>query len=248
MRDEEHASPPLAPVAHHREDPFRQVGRQRRGDLVEDEELRVLRERAREIEHPEHRQRQVVDELAEIEAELHRGEIRAHSLDRRPGQAQVMGDREVGDERGILEHRREPEAGGSSRGAGSNRLARDADRPGVGPDDSRQGLDERALARPVGAEQGVDLPGRDGEVGGAKGDDRPVLLRDRAGLEKRCLVAAHRLNRRRGRYCPPPPRELERSGLRPLARRVLLQRVGRPRLDQELCARIRRGVRRGRTG
>ena len=191
MRDEENAAPALAPVAHHGEHALREVGRQRRRDLVEDQELRVLGESSGEIEHPEHRERKVVDELPEIELQPHRREVRADRFDRRACQAQVPGDREIGHERRVLEHRREPEPRRLPRRARTNRLSRDGDGAGVGPNHAGERLDEGALPRAVGAEQRVHLPRRDDEVGGAKRDDRPVLLRDPAGFEERCLVAAH---------------------------------------------------------
>ena len=191
MRDEENAAPALAPVAHHGEHPLRKIGRQCRRDLVEDQELRVLSEGSGEIEHPERRQRKVVDELSEIQLQPHRREVRADRVDRRTCQAQVPGDREIGHERRVLEHRREPEPRRLSRRARTNRLSRDGDGARVGPNHPGERLDEGALPRAVGAEQRVHLPRRNDEVGGAKRDDRPVLLRDPTGFEERCLVAAH---------------------------------------------------------
>ena len=191
MRDEEDAAPALAPVAHHGEHALREVGRQRRRDLVEDQELRVLGEGSGEIEHPEHRKRKVVDELPEIELQPHRREVRADGFDRGARQAQIPGDREIRHERRILEHRREPEPRRLPRRARTNRLSRDGDGAGVGPNHPGQRLDEGALPRAVGAEQRVNLPRRDDEVGGVKRDDRPVLLGDPAGFEERSLVAAH---------------------------------------------------------
>ena len=55
---------------HHREDALGEVGWERRRDLVEDQELRVARERAGEVEHPEHRQRQVGRLLGEVDLEV----------------------------------------------------------------------------------------------------------------------------------------------------------------------------------
>ena len=126
MRDEENAAPALAPVAHHGEHPLRKIGRQCRRDLVEDQELRVLGEGSGEIEHPERRERKVVDELSEIELQPHRREVRADRVDRRTCQAQVPGDREIGHERRVLEHRREPEPRRLSRRARTNRLSQTA--------------------------------------------------------------------------------------------------------------------------
>ena len=65
-----------------------------------------------------------------------------------------------------------------------DRLAVDADRPGVGAQHAGEDLDERRLAGAVGAEQGVDLAGRDREVDGAQGDDRAERLGDGGGLQQ----------------------------------------------------------------
>ena len=69
--------PSLALAAHHGEDPLREIGRQRRGDLVKEQQLRVAGERAREVDHPQERQRHVGHELAEVDVELHRLELAA---------------------------------------------------------------------------------------------------------------------------------------------------------------------------
>ena len=68
VRDEEHGSAALPPLAHHQKDAFRQVGRQGRGDLIQHEELRVAGQRPRQIQHPQHGQRQIADDLAEVDA------------------------------------------------------------------------------------------------------------------------------------------------------------------------------------
>ena len=75
--DEQHRAVALLPPAHHGEHPLGQVGRQGGGDLVEEQQLRVERQRAGEVEHAQERQRHVAHLLAEVEAvEVHRGELR----------------------------------------------------------------------------------------------------------------------------------------------------------------------------
>ena len=84
--DEQHRAVALLPPPHHVEHPLRQVGGQRRGDLVEQQQLRVERQRPGEVEHPQERQRHVADLLVEVEpVEVHRGELaRAPRRCRRP--------------------------------------------------------------------------------------------------------------------------------------------------------------------
>ena len=95
--------------AHHVEDALGEVGGQRRRDLVEDQKLRVARERAREVDHAQQRQRHVVRLLVEVDVEVELAQVPADRADGRSGQAQVLRDGQVGHERRILEDRREPD-------------------------------------------------------------------------------------------------------------------------------------------
>ena len=75
--DEQHGAVALLPPAHHGEHPLGQVGRQGGGDLVEQQQLRVERQGAGEVEHAQERQRHVAHLLAEVEpVEVHLGELR----------------------------------------------------------------------------------------------------------------------------------------------------------------------------
>jgi hypothetical protein len=69
--DEEHGATAFAPVTHHVEHAVRKIGRQRRRDLVEDQQLRVVSQRARKVEHAKDGERQIADELAEADLEAH---------------------------------------------------------------------------------------------------------------------------------------------------------------------------------
>ena len=59
--------PVLALAADDVEHPFGEVGGQRGGHLVEQQHVRLDRQRAREVEHAQHRERQVAGGLADIE-------------------------------------------------------------------------------------------------------------------------------------------------------------------------------------
>ena len=78
VRDEQHRAARSRGGAHHREHALGEVGGKRGRDLVEQQQLRVARERAREVDHPQHRQRHVADELPEVDVEVHRVQLAPH--------------------------------------------------------------------------------------------------------------------------------------------------------------------------
>jgi hypothetical protein len=171
VRDEQHRPASLALPAHRSENALGEVGRQSGSDLVQHKELRLTRKRASEIDHPEHRQRYISDELVEVDAELHRVQLPPDGLHTCAGQVQVGRDSQIGHERGVLEHRREPDARGLRRRVHSDGLPVDLDRAAVGLDYPRQDLDERCLARAVRAQERVHLPRLDDDVGGPQRDN-----------------------------------------------------------------------------
>ena len=208
--------------AHDREDALGEVGRQRRGDLVEQQQLRVARERAREVDHAQHRQRHVARRAprSRRRGPSPRSSLRARrAASRRSGAGSA---RPSG--RGRAPDPGRPARGRSVRPAPASRrvrsLPRDGDRPAVAPDHAGQHLDERALAGAVRAEQRVHLAGRDDEVGGAQRLHRPVALRDVARFEQWRRSSVMKRARERARR--PLPR---RSTLRPLAAEELLRCV-----------------------
>ena len=188
-----------------------------------------------------------LDELAEVDVELHRVELAPDGVRVGAGQAQVRRDGEVGHERGILEHRREPDPRRLRRRAHAHRLPVDLDRAAVGLDHAGQDLDERALPGAVRAEQRVHLARLDDEVGRAQRDHGAVALGQVTGLQQgfgheRSAARSLRPREREGRP-GRPPLALSRS-LRPLAGRELSGRVRRPGLDLQPCAVRRRAARR----
>ena len=183
--DEQHGAVALAPPAHHGEHPLGEVRREGGGDLVEEQQLRIERQGPGEVEHAQERQWHVAHLLAEVEpVEVHVGEVLAHRVDVRAGQAEVLRDRQVGRHRRVLEHRGETACEGVAGTVHGGRLAVDADRSGIGAQHPGEDLDERRLAGTVGAEQGVHLAGRDRQVDGAQGDDRAERLGDGSRLQQ----------------------------------------------------------------
>ena len=175
--DEESRPASLLLSLHHREDALGEIGRQRGRDLVQDQQLRVARKRPREVEHPEHGQRQVERLLGEVDVEIEVVQVPPDRIDRRAGQPQVLLDGQVGHERRILEDGRETDVR-RLRGRGdADSAAVHEDRARIRPDHARQHLDERALAGAVRAEQRMDLARLDDERRRGERDDRAVALR-----------------------------------------------------------------------
>ena len=140
MRDEDDGASGLALAAHDVEHPLGEVGRQRGGHLVEQQHVGLDRQRARQVEHAQHGERDVARGLAEIEigdAEL--ADPVEERRDRRAGETKVGGDVEIGDQRRLLIDRNQPGApriGGRMHLAG---LAADQDAAGIVAGSRRSG-------------------------------------------------------------------------------------------------------------
>ena len=198
VRDEDDGASGLALAADDVEHALGEVRGQRGGHLVEEQDVGVDRQGAGEVEDALHRERQVAGEVAQVEvgdAEL--ADPVEERRGRGAGQAQVVGDVEVGDQRRLLVDRDEAGAAGAGGRAEVAGLAADKDASGVGPDRAGQDLHERRLAGAVGAHQGVHLAGEDRERGVAERRDRAVALGDAGGVEDR--GGGHRTGRAIGR-------------------------------------------------
>jgi hypothetical protein len=151
-------------------------GRQRRGRLVEDQDLRLARQRLGDLDHLPAREREARDRRQRVDAlragprqrgfgdPTLRAAIDQAAPARRVGDADVVGDAEVGHQRQLLE---------DARDAGSDRFLRvqeaalaafEHDAALVGLHHAGHDLDQGRLAGAVLAEQGVDVPGRAGEA------------------------------------------------------------------------------------
>ena len=167
------------------EDPLGEVGRQGRGHLVEHQDVRFDGQGACEVDDAQRGERQGPGGRREVEPrDPELVEPGAEGVDRRPRQAEIRGDVEVGDEGRFLVDRHDAAASGLTRRMSDERLAADEDRAGVRPDCAGQDLDEGALAGAVGAHQGVDLAGLDGERGRPQRGDRSVVLGDAGDVEQ----------------------------------------------------------------
>ena len=184
VRDEQNRSTAAAPILHHGEDPLREIGRQRRRDLVEQQKLRIACHRSREIDHPQERQGHVARLFGEVDVDVHLAQPLPHRIHVHRGEANVLRDGEIWHERRILEHRRQADPCSPRRRRDANGLATQIDGAAIPLDDARQDLDERALAGAVGPEERVHLTGVDGETRRLERDDRAVALSDVACLEQ----------------------------------------------------------------
>ena len=239
MRDEEHRAAALASgAAMTAKTRSARSDGQRRRDLVQDQQLRVARERARQVEHAQQRQRHVGGLLGQVDVEVEVAEVAAH----------------LGDSRCLS-------AGGSGRSSGPGRapgswktgaspiraacagerdarcLAVDRDRAAVRRITPVRSLTSVLLPAPFAPSSAWTSPGSTTSVAERERDHRPVALRDLA-----CGEEAHPSRRREGRRAAPLPSSLWRYG--PLAADELRGRVRRPRLDEQLRAVRRRPLRR----
>ena len=102
----------------------------------------------------------------------------------RVGDADVVRDREVREERELLEDANDALPHGLGRRGEPNLLPREQDCAGVGLDDAGGDLDERALTRSVLAQYGVDRAAPTREIHILERPDPAVVLGDPGHLEK----------------------------------------------------------------
>ena len=88
----------------------------------------------------------------------------------------VLRDGEIGNERGILVDRDDAGAARLGGRAKATALRRRASCPGVGGEHAGEDLDQRALARAIGAHQRMDFARAHFEVGRAQRPTAPKLL------------------------------------------------------------------------
>src|ERR1700722_3398755 len=164
---------------------------ERRGRLVEDDQLGVLHDR------PGHRDglplaaRQRTDRLPDgadrhhlqvlqrlLRRQLHADLIELPVLDQLPAEEHVRDDVEVVAQREVLVNGRDAEAGRVLRRVQVDLLALPEHLAVIRRVDAGHAFDQRGLARAVVAEQRGDLSGRDVEVDAVQRLDRPEVLAD----------------------------------------------------------------------
>ena len=176
VRDVEEREPLVAQALEHHEHFADVRSGQRRRRLVEDENSGCARQRLGDLDHLPPRKGQILDEGHRVN--VGRAGARERFLceaalgapvdepepDRRTADGDVVGDRQVGNERQLLEDA--DDAGAVRGGGGVEGDVRPVkhDAAGVGPDDARQDLDQRRLAGAVLPQDGVDASRHDGQA------------------------------------------------------------------------------------
>ena len=173
-------------LAHHGEHPLGEVRRQGGGDLVEEQQLRVEREGAGEVEHAQERQRDVAHLLAEVEAvEVHVGEVLRAPASmsapvRRRFSATVRSGAIAGSWNTGARPRRRASPGRCT-AAGSPWML-------IAPASARSTpvriLTSVDLPAPLAPSRACTSPGGDRQVDGAQGDDRAERLGDGGRLQQ----------------------------------------------------------------
>ena len=189
VRDEDDRTALGAQLPRDVEDADGQVRGEGRGDLIEEQQLRLDRQRAGEVQQAQGGSRQLARhrlQVEPIESEL--GQVMPEPRDRRGHQLEVLQHREVGQKRGILVDADEPGLARLGRRPKRPRTPAEGDRSTVRRQRAREDLHERALARAVCSHQGVDLATAHTQVGGTQRDDGSEILGEPARLEHRARV------------------------------------------------------------
>ena len=169
VRDEQHGSALIAQRQHDIEQPVDLDVRQGRGRLVHDEHLRLQRDRLRDFDELLVGDRQPPGGAVGVERNpealknlrgivVHRPAIdRPAPSQRLAAHEDVLGDREVGKQRGFLVDDRDTRGPGGGGTRQDHRLSTDSQLAAVGLVDAGQDLDQGRLTGPVLAEQGMSL-------------------------------------------------------------------------------------------
>ena len=169
----------------HVEDAGGQVGWQRGGHLVEEQDVWFDGQRPRQVDHPQCRQRQVASVGAQVEVvDPQVRQPGAECFDRGLGQREVLRNGQVRDDRRLLIDRHHAGASRLCRRGDVAFLAPQSNRAAIGPDGARQDLDQRALAGSICAHEGVNFAGSYGKRCVAQCGHRAVALLDAGRLEQ----------------------------------------------------------------
>ena len=194
MRDEDDRGAGVGALSQGREQGRRLVGGEDGRGLVEDQHVRRRRERAGDFDALAGADGQRVDtrvRIPEFEAERVRepGDAEAARARALEGARVAVEEREVvrdltgADEEVVLRHEGEPGIARVARPPEGHRVAGAENLARVRREAPRSDRHEGGLARPVLAEEGVDLPREDDEAGFGKRLRRAEALRDSAEFE-----------------------------------------------------------------
>ena len=184
--DEDDRPARFADLAHDVQHPFGEVGWEGRGHLVEQQQVGLRGEGARKVDDPQRRQRQLAHVRPQVE--LADAQVAQQAPERRDGglgEAQVLRDLQVGDQRRLLvdgDDARATRLGGRADEAIRCRA------PGWcrhrGGSAPVRILTKVLLPAPLAPSRAWTSPGRDAQRGVAQRGDRAVSLGDAGGLEQ----------------------------------------------------------------
>ena len=195
VRDEDQGPTLVAQAAGHGEEPLDLVAAQGGGRLVHDQQAGVEGDGLGDLDDllVGDAEAQGLAARVDVDAEpgedlpglaAHRGLVEAAvGLDRLAAHEDVLGDRQVGEERRLLVDHRDAGVLGLGRGPEVDVLATEEERSPVAAVHAGDDLDERRLAGAVLAHQGVDRAGLDAQAARAQGHDRTEGLGHVAKLE-----------------------------------------------------------------
>ena len=176
MGDEHERLASLDEQPHHVEQPIDLVGRERRGRLVEDDDLGVGRQRLQDLDHltlacrecAHGRPQGQAAALSEL-VEQRRGAL-GEVLPSKPagraelGQVNILENAQIRRETRLLHHHRDAGADRLARGDEAHGSAEQPDLAPVGRQVAGDNARERGFSGAVGADQGMDLPGAEHEA------------------------------------------------------------------------------------
>ena len=197
VRDVDHQPAGLGEALGQAKQPFRLLRPERRRRFIEDQHLRVARQRLGDLDHLPFGQRQPAQFLIrpdrrefvareQFQRRLAHGAA-AHRPDGRErfaAKPDVLLHRQVGNERQLLEHGRNAGLLRLLRVSRTIRRAGKRHRPAIRAHGSGEDLDERALAGAVLAQQRMHFAGAGGKIGAAEGGDAAIPLGDRGRVQK----------------------------------------------------------------
>ncbi len=171
VTDEHDRDRALAQPLHDLEQPLDLTQRERCGRLVHDQDARIGRQRARDLDQLLLRAAELLQGHARVASEAdrvdqHRGRaadlptVKApEAIRRHVTEEQVLGDRQIGEQPRMLMDHGNPAAEGIEGRAQLNGRPVEHDLPGIGPIEAAQKLDAGALAGTVFPKQGEHLAG-----------------------------------------------------------------------------------------
>ena len=167
MRNQYGGAPHLFPFGQKRKDALGLVSRQRRRNFIQQQHLRIAGQGAGQIHHAQRIQRHFARQRPQVKMpQVKTREPARKFCFANVAETEILGHGQVGDERGILKNRGNTSGHGINGGAKMDRAASNLHSTGISRLDAGQNLYQRALARPIGAQQRVNFAARHNKIDG----------------------------------------------------------------------------------